>query len=239
MLNINFVPDDYVQSGESRRTNVVCLVLVVLVMTALGGSFVTIKIRQRACRAREELINTRMVRLQESIKQFEELQIRRKAMMKTALTIAELLEPVPRSVLLAALTNNLPPGVSLLKLGLIQKEPKSKPNTAPAPTNKYKAAQARKTSEAEARLSREKSLEMHIDIGGMSPSDLQVAAYLERLSSSTLLDHVGLVESKEHAIEDTTFRQFKLKAMLRKEVHLTADDVERIRGGARESVYRF
>ena len=50
MLNINFVPDDYVQSGESRRTNLMCLVLVVLVMAALGGSFVTIKIRQRACK---------------------------------------------------------------------------------------------------------------------------------------------------------------------------------------------
>ena len=239
MVNINFVPDDYVQSGESRRTNLVCLVLVVLVMTALGGSFVTIKIRQRACRAREGLINTRMARLQESIKQFEELQTRRKAMMKTALTTAELIEPVPRSVLLAALTNNLPPGVSLLQLSLIQKEPKNKPGSTPAATSKYKAAQARKTSESEARLLREKSLEMHIDIGGIAPSDLQVAAYLERLGSSTLLDRVALVESKEHTVEDTTFRQFKLKAMVRREVHLTSDDVESIRSGAKDSVYRF
>jgi len=239
MVNINFVPDDYVQSGESRRTNLVCLVLVVLVMTALGGSFVTIKIRQRACRAREDLINTRMSRLQESIKQFEELQTRRKAMMKTALTTAELIEPVPRSVLLAALTNNLPPGVSLLQLSLIQKEPKNKPGSTTAGTSKYKAAQARKASESEVRLSREKALEMHIDIGGMAPSDLQVAAYLERLSSSTLLDRVALVESKEYIIEDTTFRQFKLRAMVRKEIHLTADDVERIRSEAKDSVYRF
>ncbi len=237
MLNINFVPDDYVQSGESRRTNMMCLMLLALVMAALGGSFMTIKVRQRACRARESLINTRLSRIQKSIAQFEELQTRRKNMMKTALTTAELIEPVPRSVVLAALTNNLPPGVSLLELNLIQKEPKKA--VAPAPTSKYKAAQAAPTNETQSGLSREKSLETHIDIGGMAPSDLQVAAYIERLSSSTLLDGVALVESKEYKIEDTTFRQFKLKAMLRNELHLTSDDVDVIRTGAENSVYRF
>jgi Tfp pilus assembly protein PilN len=237
MLNINFVPDDYVQSGESRRTNMMCLMLLALVMAALGGSFMTIKVRQRACRARENLINTRMARIQKSIAQFEELQTRRKNMMKTALTTAELIEPVPRSVVLAALTNNLPPGVSLLELNLIQKEPKK--TAATAPSSQYKAAQAAPAGETQNGLSREKSLETHIDIGGMAPSDLQVAAYIERLSSSTLLDNVALVESKEYKIEDTTFRQFKLKAMLRNELHLTSDDVDVIRTGAENSVYRF
>ena len=48
MPNINFVPDDYVQSNESRRANLMCLVLLSVVMAGLGGSFVTIKIRQGA-----------------------------------------------------------------------------------------------------------------------------------------------------------------------------------------------
>ncbi len=237
MANINFVPDDYVQSNESRRTNLVCFVLLALVMAALGGSFVTIKIRQRACLARENIINTRMARIKESIKQFEELQTRRKAMMKTALTTAELLEPVPRSVLLASLTNALPPGVSLLKLTLIQKEPKR--NSRPAQTTKYKAVQGRITDPAQSTLTREKSLETHIEIGGMAPSDLQVAAYIEELSGSSLFDNVALVESKEHVIDETTFRRFKLTAMLRQDVHLTQADIEAIRSRAQSSVYRF
>ncbi len=238
MANINFVPDDYVQSSESRRTNLVCLVLLMMVMAALGGSFMTIKIRQRACTAREALVGARTIRLKKSIRQFENLRAKRKAMMKTALTTAELLEPVPRSVLLASLTNNLPPGVSLLKVNLLQKEPKKAPRPA-APTSKYKTAQARKNAPPSARISQEKALETHIDIAGMAPSDLQVAAYIEHLSSSNLLDNVALVESKEYKVDDTTFRQFKLKAMLRQEVHLTSNDVDLIRDGAKESVYRF
>ncbi|MEN6576019.1 MAG: hypothetical protein ABFD90_06725, partial [Phycisphaerales bacterium] len=115
MPNINFVPDDYIQSNESRRANLMCLILFSVVMAALGGSFVTIKIRQRACRAEESLVNAKMTRLEQSIKQFEDLQSKRQEMMRTALTTAELLEPVPRSVLLASLTNSLPAGVSLIK----------------------------------------------------------------------------------------------------------------------------
>ena len=37
---------------------------------------------------------------------------------------------------------------------------------------------------------RETVLETHIDIEGIAPSDLQVAAYIEQLSNSTLLDIV-------------------------------------------------
>ena len=245
MANINFVPDDYVQGNESRRTNLVFLVLLAVVMTALGGSFVAIKIRQRACSTNERLANARMAEAQEVIEQFEQLQDKRREMMKTALTTAELLEPVPRSVLLASLTNNLPPGVSLLKLDLIQKQ--SKREGKATATSKYQAAQARKkTSQTQAPADQmqhsenpEKLLETHISIGGTAPSDLQVAAYIERLSDASLLDNVALVESAECKIEDNTFRQFKLTATLRKDVHLTRDNIEGIKGKAADTVWNF
>jgi len=238
MLNINFVPDDYVQSSESRRTNLMYLVLFGVVMAVLGGSFLTIKLRQRAFRAKGGLVNAKMVRAQEAIRQFEKLQTKRRVMMKTALTTAELLEPVPRSVLLASLTNTLPPGVSLLRLSLVQKEPKQARRVA-GPANKYREAQAKKATAAQAKVSREKLLETHIDIGGMASSDLQVAAYIERLSSSSLLDNVALVESKEYKIEDMTYRQFKLTALLRKDVHLSNEDVKRIRTKGRDAARIF
>jgi Tfp pilus assembly protein PilN len=237
MVNINFVPDDYIQNNESRRTNLIYLILLLAVMTALGGSFVTIKIRQRACTAKQNLVNERMAQTQKTMKQLDELQVKRRAMMKTALTTAELLEPVPRSILLASLTNNLPPGVSLLNLNLIQKEPKQQTNQS-APISKFEASQAEMKA-VEKRISLEKLLETHIDIEGMAPSDLQVAAYIKRLSNSNLLDNVALVESKEYKVEENTFRQFKLKAMLKKDVHLSKEDIENIKGRAGNTVWNF
>jgi Tfp pilus assembly protein PilN len=236
MVNINFVPDDYIQSSESRRANLMCLVLFMIVMAALGGSFVTIRMRQSAFCAKENLVNAKMARVRETIKQFEELQAKRKEMMKTALMTAQLLEPVPRSVLLASLTNNLPAGVSLLKVSFIQREPKQGGSAAPG--SKYQAAKVQMPA-GQTPVSQEKSLETYIDIGGIAPTDLQVAAYIERLSTSSLIANVALVESKEYKIEDTTFRRFRLTAMLQNDVHLTRDDVDRIRGGTKESVQNF
>jgi hypothetical protein len=240
MVNINFVPDDYAQSNESRRTNLIYLVLFAVVMTALGGSFVSIKIRQRACRTSEELINARMTEKKEEIKQFEELQTKKREMMKTALTTAELLEPVPRSILLASLTNNLPPGVSLSEVKLVQK--KSKQNPTVVKTSKFQVAQAQKAtaqSQSSAPENPEKLLETHIDIEGLAPTDLQVASYIEQLSNSSLLDNVALVESKEFKLQDSTLRQFKLSAMLRKNVHLTKEDIEGIKNKAENTVWNF
>ncbi|MEA3225571.1 MAG: PilN domain-containing protein [Planctomycetota bacterium] len=243
MVNIDFVPDDYVQNNESRRTNLVYLVLFAVVMTALGGSFVAIKMRRRACATNEKLVNARIAEMQEVIEQFEQLQDKRRVMMQTALTTAELLEPVPRSVLLASLTNNLPSGVSLLKLDLVQKQ--SKRMGKVLTTSKYKAAQAQKTkgsvrgSQTRQSENPEKLLETHISIGGTAPSDLQVAAYIEHLSNSSLLDNVALVESRECKVEDNTFRQFELTAMLRKDANLTKEDVEGIKDGVQDTVLTF
>lgn len=236
MVNINFVPDDYIQNNETRRTNLIYIVLLLAVMIALGGSFVTIKIRQKACLTKEQLVNERMAQTQETMKQLEDLQVKRRAMMKTALTTAELIEPVPRSILLASLTNNLPSGVSLLKLNMIQKEPKT--TNQPAPTSKFQASQAEMKA-VEKRISPEKLLETHISIEGMAPTDLQVAAYIKRLSNSNLMDNVALVESKELKVEENVYRQFKLKAKLNNDVHLSKDDVEEIKGTAENTIWNF
>jgi Tfp pilus assembly protein PilN len=236
MPNINLVPDDYIQSGECRRTNLIYLVLFVVVMAALGGVFMTIKVRQGALSAKDKLVNAKMALAKEAIKQFEELQTKRKVMIKTALTTAELLEPVPRSVLLASLTNSLPKEVSLLRLNVVQKMPKVVTRAAAA--NKYEQAQAEKATSAQPEVSPERLLETCIDIEGIAPSDIQVAAYIEQLSASSgLLDNVALVESKEHEIGGTIFRQFKLTAMLRKDAHLTKEDIGGIRAKCEKTLY--
>ena len=132
---------------------------------------------------------------------------------------------------------------------MIQKQPKQ--STAVAKTSKFQASQALKPesqsngsqqaaqSQSNEHETPEKLLETHIDIGGIAPSDLQVASYIEQLSNSSLLDNVSLVESREYKLQDGTLRQFKLSAMLRKNVHLTKEDIEGIKSKAENTVWNF
>ena len=231
MSNINFVPDDYIQNNESCRTNLIYVFLFVLVMSGLTGCFLTIKIRQKACQSQGKMVNEKMAKAQLAITKFEKLQAKRKNMMKTALMTAELIEPVPRSILLASLTNDLPKGASLVKLSLVQKKPKRVAKAKPK--SKFNATANKKA----AVVSSEQLLDTNIDIEGVAPSDLQVATYIKRLTDSMLFDNVALVESKEWKLDDVSFRQFKLKTMLKKGVHLTSDDIEEIKMKCNKAAY--
>lgn len=233
MSNINFVPDDYIRNNESRRTNLMYIFLFILVMAGLTVSFLTIKIRQRACQAQEKIVTEKMAKAQQAITKFEKLQAKRKNMMKTALTTAELIEPIPRSILLASLTNDLPKGASLVNLSLTQKELKKVADKSKL-KSKFDATSNDKKAVV---VSSEQIIDTNIDIEGVAPSDLQVATYIKRLTDSMLFDNVALIESKEWKLEDVSFRQFKLKTMLKKDVRLTSEDIEEIKMKCNKAAY--
>ena len=215
MLNINFVPEDYVASNEFRRTKLMYLISFLVVMAVVGAAFMTIRERQKALDRQESDVNIKMAKAKSALAKFEELQLKRTAMMESALTTAELLEPVPRSILLACMANNLPAGVSLLKLDFIQKAPKKVKQAKKAPKTKFEQANTQKQAKAAVpQVTGERALETHININGVAPSDLQVAAYIEALGNSELLKMVALVESKEHKVEGLAHRKFRLTAML-------------------------
>lgn len=229
MGTINFVPNDYIQQRQSSRANILYLMLLMAMLGAIGITFGFIKMRQRAVVSEVMVLNSRMSKANEQIAQLEELKEKGQTMLKTMVMTAELLEPVPRSVVLASLTNNLPPGVSLLEFSLQEDEVRSTPQARPAakPANQYQAkkGQPPKAVAEEPRCQTETKLELR----GMAPSDIEVASYIAHLSVSILLDKVELVESRERVVEDIKFREFKLRAMLKPDLVLTREDIECIR----------
>jgi Tfp pilus assembly protein PilN len=231
MLNINFVPEDYIQKRESMRANVMYLVLFLLVMAALGGAFTVLKMRQRAINTQSMIISSKMEQAKTEIAELEELQSKRKEMMKAALTTAELLEPMPRTVILAELTNSLPPGVSLRCVKLAERKVQQ---TQPKAANTYDQAKA---GGAQPAAPLPDKIETGIEIEGMAPSDIQVAGYIAQLNNSILLDEVQLVQSKENSTKDgITFREFKLKADIKDGIRLTQKDIDTIRAKRQQSM---
>lgn len=226
MATINFVPNDYLQQRQSSRVNMLYLLLLAALLGAIAMTFGFIKIRQKAVAAEMERLNERMIQAKEQIAQLEELKTKGKTMLKTMMMTAELIEPAPRSVILAGLTNTLPAGVSLLDLTLTEKEIKITP---PAPSYHDKSASS--AAKAKSSLSEEPQtrIETTLELMGIAPSDLEVAAYIARLGSSVLFGEVELIESKEQIIDNFKFRQFKLKTMLKPNLSLTKEDIDSIR----------
>lgn len=219
MAMINFVPDDYVQQRRASRANVLYLMLLLAMLGAIGITFGFIKMRQKTVQAELTMLNNRMAEAQEQIAQLEELKTKSKTMMATMVMTAELLEPVPRSIVLASLTNNLPSGVSLLDFQLEEKEVTvSKGATG----SRYNSANAKASAP-------QKTITTNLQIKGIAPSDIQVAGFIARLSNAILFDQVSLVESKEVEIEKIKYREFHLKAVIRPDLALTKENIDAIR----------
>ena len=221
MVNINFVPDDYINNRQLRRTNLMYVVLVVVLIGGLIGTLGSIKIRQRWLNKKASAVHSKKMAAKEAISHLEQLQSQRNDMMKTALLTAELIEPAPRSILLAMLTNELPGGVSLLKIKLAEKTISVR---QVAPVSKYDAAK-----NANATPVAREVTQTRLEIEGLAISDIGVAGYIANLNNSILLDNVGLEYSKEHKVDKEVFRQFKLTAMLKADIKLSKKDINSIK----------
>jgi Tfp pilus assembly protein PilN len=227
MININFVPDDYVQKRESMRANVMYLILFLVVMIGLGGTFMVLKVRQKAITSQVAVVAEKMEKAKKDIAQLEDLQAKRKQMMKAALMTAELIEPIPRTVALAELTNTLPSGVSLHNVRFKEKLPTATSSPKPSSYDQAKTAGASNASTAAA--APKPDVETCIEIEGIAPSDIQVAGYIAQLNNSIIFDNVALVLSKEYLKDEVVFREFKLTASLKKDIHLSKQNIELIR----------
>ena len=225
MAMINFVPDDYVQQRRANRSNVLYLMLLLAMLGAIGITFGFIKMRQRAVQTELAQLNSRMAEAQQQIAQLEELKTKSQTMMKTMVMTAELLEAVPRSIILASLTNNLPSGVSLLDFRLEEKETQIHKSAA----NNTTSSRYSKANATAAANEPQKTISTNLQIKGIAPSDIQVAGFISRLNDAILFDNVSLVESKEIEIEKIKYRQFQLKAVIRPDLALTKENIDEIR----------
>jgi hypothetical protein len=222
MDRIDFVPEDYIQRKESHRANFFYLALVGIIAATVLGTFGVIKVRQKAVERESKAVDERMAVVQQSIKQLESLQNQRQEMMKTALLAAELIEPVPRGLILALLTNALPDGVSLVRVEIVQRKLQQTPAAAKA-SNQYEAAKM-----AAEQKTHDQDYVTELGIEGLAASDIGVADYIASLSEAKLLENVCLVNSMQKELDNTSYRQFKLTAQLRRNLAITNEDVDRI-----------
>ena len=211
-------------------TNLICISLLSIILVAVAAAFGAIRMRQHTLNTREASLDADLVKKKEQIKTIEQIQKQRNTMWTTAATTLDLIDPVPKSLLLSLLTNYLPKDISLIRIGLIQKEQQGGVQAKP-PADKFQAMQDKEKQTAEQKVSKEKMLETQMEIEGIAPSDIEVASYIEQLSGSALLKNVALVESVQmpkQSSGDEKMRRFKLTVMLNKDTALTDKDVELI-----------
>src|SRR5687768_7232412 len=160
---LSFLPDDYLERKASRRANLVCGTLSLLVIGAIGSAFFLKERSMREINSRAAEVDKDYATAAARIEQVQTLHARQRQIVQHAELAAALVERIPRSNILAEFTNCMPPGASLLELVM-----DSRPRSTPAPVGtafeqKKAALEARQKGAVTAEAPK---LDVHLKVTG-------------------------------------------------------------------------
>ncbi len=212
MSIINLLPDNYIKQRMQRRIDLACLGLFVIVISSvLGAYMVTNSSRQNTLRVLER-VNAEYDDATKLIENMQILEQQKQQMIEKAKATASIVEKVPRSTLLAIITNARPKGTSLLELNLntkMENLPKKRLGRMSPSGQSILSTASRTAGEVEPQLV------VKITIEGMARTDTQVAKFISNLSANNLVESVDLNFSQEKIIDDIALREFQIDVRLK------------------------
>lgn len=228
---LSFLPDDYLERKAQRRANALCAILFILTMGGIGAAFTVSEKATKKVDTEYSKIDQEYLGEAKRIEQVRQMEEKQKRMKHQADLTASLLEKVPRSFVLAELTNALPQGVFLLDFALESKGKKSAasadqagPRLTEYEKKKLAREAARKGTPTTPVGPQPKIYDVYLKVSGIADTDVQVAQYLSRLSRSKLLKDVNLLVSEEHNDKEAgaKMRKFQIEMMIDPEAEVQA-----------------
>ena len=211
---LSFLPDDYLARKAQRRTNVIFAILFLLTVGAAGAAFTHAKKGVKVAREANEIARNDKAQAARPIEQFQKLQEKQRTMAMQAELTSSLIEKVPRSFLLAEMTNSLPTGVSLVDLVLDSRKKVAAP-APPAPKGSFEVkAPGSAGAKPAAPQVQPIMYDVTMKVTGIASNDVQVAQFITKLNASRLLKDVNLVISDEFKSGDDKLRKFQIEMML-------------------------
>ena len=227
---LSFLPDDYLERKARRRTNAICAVLFCIVMGAIGSAFWVSEKSMREIDAQYLQVQQQYTEAAKRIEQVQQMQEKQRTMAHQAELTASLLEKVPRSFVLAELTNDMPTGLSLLDFQL-NAQVRSGPAPVAKNTNSAFAARqaelggggggAAPTATINALASAQpRAYDVTMRATGVAQTDVQVSQFITKLNQSKLLQDVNLlfteelIQTEKDGTRGEKLRKFQLEMSL-------------------------
>ncbi len=214
----SFLPEDYLQKKIARRTNAICITLFALVMAGVIGAFLVTDRQRAEVRSLQEEVNTSFQEAARRLEQLDQLQIDKKIMMQRRKVAAVLVERVPRSVILAELTNRMPSTLSLLEFDMETKVLRSAPRPKTAIQREAEKNQKNRKKLAQANQPDIKPTELTLSLVGVAPTDLEVSQFLAMLNQHELFQNIFLRYSEGSVVQEREMRKFEIEMTLNQNI---------------------
>jgi Tfp pilus assembly protein PilN len=199
---LSFLPEDYLERKSRRRSNFICASLFVVVMGTVFGTWHVAKNTLTEVERQNADATAKYNEAAKRIDQVQQVKDKQHKLARQAELTDSLLERVPRSNLLAELTNALPAGVSLIDFAMDARV-RAAPPAPPKSVFEQKKAEAdaiaagKKPGAPAAPEVQPKKYDVTMKLSGVADNDVQVAQFITKLNVSPLFKDVNLVITDE------------------------------------------
>lgn len=224
-LGGGFLPEDYVQRKAEGRANIIGLTLFCAVMGTVVAAFFVTNRSWTSVHEEREAIAVQYSAAEPEIELLIKLEEQKHQMLQKAEIVTALIEPVPRSILMAELVTRMPKEMTLLTVELKGRRVAEVVATPPRSSNASRTATrgrqagslsgsrtgASKDAAEEARVMPPR-FEYRLTITGVTPANSEIADYLDALKLSPLLRRVELHYAEAQKMRDLELRKFQISA---------------------------
>jgi Tfp pilus assembly protein PilN len=220
--NVSFLPEDYLRRKSERRALLINMVLFAGMVAVVSSAFMITNRKRAEVLTKQAEVEAEFENEKQKLKQLEVLEAQQRGLRERGEITQLLIERVPRSVLLAEITNRMPGNVSLTQLEMTSKRvmPAAKPVNEPPPapkslSDKLGLGEDGDKPKAEPPRPKPPRLEFSLIIEGVAISDTEVADFQSNLKQCPLLERVDLISTVESVTDEVVMRKFRLEASIR------------------------
>jgi len=200
---LNFIPEDYIKRRLVRKANLLCALLAGVVAVTLGALFVILAVADERLESERERIDGLVAQTAEAVEEWHQFQADQAAVLEKAEQAARLLNPLPRSRVVAEVVRLLPGEVTLTELSIGEAAVQVF-EAAPQANAKIPARSTAKTAVAK------ELTETKLHLLGLAPTDVELAHLIAALSNSPYFDQVELSFSEDQVVAERTLRRFEV-----------------------------
>jgi len=224
-LGGGFLPEDYVQRKAEGRANIIGLTLFCAVMGTVVAAFFVTNRNWKSVHDEREAIAVQYTAAEPEIELLIKLEEQKEQMLQKAEIVTALIEPVPRSILMAELVTRMPEEMTLLTVELKgRRVAEAAPVTDQGAQQKRTSIRGRKagslggtktgaTAEKEDKAAiLPPRYEYTLTLTGVTTTNEEVADYLEALKLSPLLRRVDMHYTESQKMKDLELRKFEISA---------------------------
>ena len=229
---LSFLPDDYLDRKQRRRTNAICAVLFCIVIGSIGGAFTVTERSMREIEKQAADVDVQYTGAAKRIEQYQQMEEKQRTMQHQAELTASLLEKVPRTKILAKITNGIPQGVSLLDFAMastVSSAPQTAPKTA---FDARKAEIDAAKGVVNALASQPRVYDVVMRLTGVAPNDGQVSKFITKLNTCPMFKDVNLVFTDEFVAGDKEAKLRKFAIEMNLNPNAPMDDVDETKTAA-------